>query len=414
MSAASLREAAIAVTGLTTMFQIKQIGVLMGSEVLLFICALTLFLIPGPEPMPRGVRYGLLSALGVTVALALANVLRGTAPEPAIKGTLLYFVFAANMAGAYALTRSNPAAVLRLMVWISIGFCLQIYLFGGFQRTQVDFWKYGYGVPVTLTAAVVLGVVFRDGLITAIGLALMAALHLLLDFRSMAAICALAAIVVFTAPLLRHISKRPNLRMFIILGLAIVATAAAANGVYRALGEARLLDRQAQYRYNIQKEASGGLVLGARPGLLGTVEAIRRSPIIGRGSYPQDAEIAQLTWYLAAKANHALAEEDQQLFLPDRLVIFSHSFMLDAWVQIGIVGAAFWMFWLIWAARESVTTLWLPRGYVGVGVIAVALFSWNVLFTPFAATERMYAALSINLILALAAMRRRLTEPRAP
>jgi len=79
----------------------------------------------------------------------------------------------------------------------------------------------------------------------------------------------------------------------------------------------------------------------------------------------------------------------------------AHSHLMGAWVQAGILGAVFWAY-VFWLALKSVFRLAMLRpGTAPVYMWILVGFIWDVLFSPFGATQRTLAALAIVLTMDL-------------
>jgi hypothetical protein len=75
-------------------------------------------------------------------------------------------------------------------------------------------------------------------------------------------------------------------------------------------------------------------------------------------------------------------------------LIPSHSYLLGAWVESGLLGAAFWA-WVLWLTMKA---LWRASGAeprFPFLVFIAFLLVWNILFSPYGAEARFLATYSI-------------------
>ena len=117
-----------------------------------------------------------------------------------------------------------------------------------------------------------------------------------------------------------------------------------------------------------------------------STRAIADSPIIGHGSWAKDVYyVAILRDILESNGFKATGESDEDL-------IPSHSHLLGAWVELGLLGGLFWIIVLIIATLAFYSCIRKPRiPATLVGFVLVSLI-WDVLFSPFANSQRFMKA----------------------
>jgi O-antigen ligase len=162
----------------------------------------------------------------------------------------------------------------------------------------------------------------------------------------------------------------------IILGVAGTAWA------YQYAASAGILGDEAKDKYEHESSGKFGVLLGGRPDLLGSIPAIYDSPILGHGSWAKD-------WtYLKAEREALLLMGYKEAFGITREEIISgtipaHSYLLQAWVWAGIVGALFWAWVFVFTARAFMR-IYPPTAALLPLFSFVALFLlWEILFSPF-------------------------------
>ena len=151
---------------------------------------------------------------------------------------------------------------------------------------------------------------------------------------------------------------------------------------YQNAATAGILGADAKEKYEEESSGKYGVLVGGRPDLLGAIPAIYDSPILGHGSWAKD-------WtYLKAEREALLLlgyKEAFQITREDYIsgYIPAHSYLLQAWIWAGIVGALFWAWVFVFTARAFMriyppTVALLPL----FSLVALSLL-WEVLFSPY-------------------------------
>ena len=387
--------------GLATTFRFEAIGFFFGSEVLLALFALAILAVRKNVSYLRPLLWALASFALLCVVIFVIDRMRHIALTETAKGVALYVALGLNLAGLYAICGRDLYRQTTFLIAMSLGTALQFALFGGFHM-WAGVWKFAYGTPVTVVVCFAAGRLFGVSIRAACVLLGMAILNLLLDTRSVAGLCLFAAAATAGTPFIRRLFGRPSYKVLVAAGLVALALVSVFSATYKLVASSGFLDRRAEARYLVQNAAEGGFLLAARGDLIGAVLAIRKSPIIGFGSSPEDPQIARITVYMQTLVNPALKYHN-----PDSNRISTHSFLLGAWVQIGILGALFWAAWFMLAARSAADVLWLPDVLVAGWLIFILLGLWNILASPFAGFQRLQAAILINFVITLMASRAR-------
>jgi hypothetical protein len=80
-------------------------------------------------------------------------------------------------------------------------------------------------------------------------------------------------------------------------------------------------------------------------------------------------------------------------------LIPTHSYLMGAWVEAGVLGAFVWA-WALWLALLVLTKLYRRDGRL-VPLIAFAGFAltWNVLFSPYGSFERLIAPFYVLILI---------------
>jgi hypothetical protein len=133
-----------------------------------------------------------------------------------------------------------------------------------------------------------------------------------------------------------------------------------------------------------------GVIAGGRAEILTSPRAILDSPILGHGSWAKDPKYVELQ-------RQGLIE----LGVPngnaptDPYLIPTHSYLLGSWVWAGLGGGLFWL-------AVAALALWLMANLFAVRlalhpliVFSTTLMLWNIAFSPYGNTQRLFATFSI-------------------
>jgi hypothetical protein len=222
------------------------------------------------------------------------------------------------------------------------------------------------------------------------------AVNLIMGSRSAGATQLLAAVVMpfFVKPsrskefAWRKIVRRLGIgRIFAIVLAAMIATIAV-SGTYGYLATSGTLGEKAKQKYEKQKNAKGGMLVGGRSEFFIGLAAALDKPLLGHGSWPED------TVGYADKASARFGVEivedrahDKRL----RKFIKVHSAIMSAWVDHGILGALFWMYLLVFVVRNVPRSVTYMPEYTGVIVFNSVAFLWAFFFSPI--QQRSYNAI---------------------
>jgi hypothetical protein len=142
---------------------------------------------------------------------------------------------------------------------------------------------------------------------------------------------------------------------------------------------------------------------GRLRGVIGSLYAIAQSPIIGYGSWNRSTELA----------------EAQQAFFGSsgrygsKKTIGAHSYLLDSWIEGGILAGFFFMFLGYHAIRNILYAIG-KREYDYLSVITIffmILTLWNIIQSPFGGGHRIMIALTIAIIVYNASLQTKESRP---
>jgi hypothetical protein len=246
-------------------------------------------------------------------------------------------------------------------------------------------WKFGFSFPVNLALFLLISSEKSRGLWPIALSGLMGVIDIVLGTRSQGEACLVAAFYLFATRLLnakRKAGSRMKAGTILALVTSLILGVAGTSWAYQYAATAGILGKEAKDKYEQESSGKYGLLIGGRPDLLGALPAIYDSPIIGHGSWARD-------WtYLKAEeeALHLLGYQGAVAMTREDYIeatIPAHSYLLQAWVWAGIVGAVFWAWVFVFSARTFMriyppTTPLLPL----FAFVALSLL-WEILFSPF-------------------------------
>jgi hypothetical protein len=336
-------------------------------------------------------------ALGIVwlFALVFTDIYRATPFHDYSRGWSKVAFFLLNFAAVSLLIDGRWRRVALFAAGLAIGEALQFFVNPDIYATA-DPWKFGYGGAVTLAGVVLAShpAVYRrpvvaSGILLALGI-----INLKMDFRSQAGICLLTALLVVVAARSERLLRldRRAVRSFTVLAASVLAGFVIVDGYEYAAGHGSL-GAKAQQKYEAQ-QSSFGILLSGRPQVIVAIRAIRDSPIIGHGSWAKDPKYAAALQTELRKAGY----QGRTLpHTPD--IIPTHSHVLGAWVEAGILGPLLWL----WALLLALSVLVRVHHLADARVVLVAFlgisFVWDVLFSPFGAQERVFMAFYLIVLL---------------
>lgn len=262
----------------------------------------------------------------------------------------------------------------------------------------VDPWKWALAIPIGLLVAAALSGTtgLRNRLLPVVAFVAFGALNLLLGYRSLGGVALMgSAYLILNSVVGRgQQALRPSIGRAILGVVSCLVIASAVLLVYDSASAGGLLGADARTRYYSQS-GSLGVLLGGRSESLVSTQAILDSPILGHGSWARDPKYV----LLLSDRLTALGYEDISKDPADIGAIPTHSYLLGAWVESGILGGVFWLAvavlagWLLvnlYAVRWTLTPLLV---FSTVGLL------WDIAFSPYGVAGRFAAPYAIALCL---------------
>jgi len=216
-----------------------------------------------------------------------------------------------------------------------------------------------------------------------------------MGFRSLGGLCLLTTVYL---ALQRRTQHRVNwarpvrLRRIIMLGTILVVGALIIVGVYEYAASSGFLGDTAKSKYTAQS-GKFGILIGGRTEILVSGKAVMDSPVLGHGSWAKNWDYAELLLELRQRWGYAPLGINKLGLIP------THSYLMGAWVESGILGAVFW-FWVLFLPAWTLACLSQTQTHLS-PLIAFFAFSliWNVLFSPYGAQQRIISPYHIIVLM---------------
>ena len=389
--------------GLSCTFTIHLVGDLPVAEILTVVALPFLLVTRGARI--RGARLALIFGLLSLWLLnqVITDVWRRTATTDWMRGEANMVFFGIDLLVLAMLISKNE----RRQVFFLAGYCVGALLSARFQPTEEAIevpWKFGYAAGTNMLIALVACYFFARRQFAATGalLAAIIAVNLAENFRSpvlntLVAMALILPVIPERIGRLTILPRRGSLaNIVVIIGLATVSGTAALMLV-RFATERGFLNEEAALKNQLQSQSAGGLLLGGRPEILVSSQAVLEAPIIGHGSWPRDFKYIEMLadiqtrWGIPMDLDYA--EELSQGLIP------THSHLMGAWVQAGIFGAVFW-FYMFWLVANGLIRLSVLRPALSpILSFMLTSFLFDILFSPFASMRRLTEAFLVVILL---------------
>lgn len=172
----------------------------------------------------------------------------------------------------------------------------------------------------------------------------------------------------------RSVFQRKIPRYFLIAFFALFI----ADSIYEPLAANGTLGKDAQKKYFKQKLSGGNVLEGGRRETFMGIQLIKENPIWGYGSYAKDRKNTFHRRYAAEHKIEYKSKGTKDILLP------SHSHIVGAWMQNGILGGVFWIYvlWMCWKVFKSGCIMCEPR-MLCLLMFQSCSFLWDICFSPF-------------------------------
>jgi O-antigen ligase len=382
-------------------FEIDVVGHLTGTEIIfclyLPLCGSKL------RTSTQTEKWFYIMAAGWFLGAIATDLYRDTPFDDLARGWSKIFFFIVNFTAIRVLTGKNINRLTNFIFFLFIASAVRLALGElpeGLQNMGLETdvtglgWKFGYGqlfsVSVLLIASKFSGAFFSYP----VGIMLpflAAAVNLALNARNLAGITALSAVIVgLTAGRRRQMSPG----VICVIGLGLLLAGYGVLSLYEYVADQGYLGTDARVKYEEQSEGDLGLLAGGRPEFLASTQAVIDSPILGHGSWAHDMSYtALMVAKLKAAGVKILGNPYETGLIP------THSTLMGAWVESGILGAAFWFWAMGVTLRGLYATLRRPSPQTGfIAFVGMSLL-WNIMFSPLGLEYRVITAAWLYLMM---------------
>lgn len=270
--------------------------------------------------------------------------------------------------------------------WFMLGTGIGGVVFLAYQGIPLHTWKLGYGERIGIIVLVLAPLLLKR--FTVAALAAFGVMSIALDYRNLGAAFIVVAAILWARsryPDKLNLSFSQYARVLLIGGIGVIgviATIALTRDEYAARRDFSTMSRTA------------ALVVAMR--------AIADSPVVGHGSWTVSPEYAEM---LRREVRERRDPNAPLVALEYRGSSFqSHSQILQSWVEGGIFGAAFFLFYgyqLVRAIRWYMLRRPTDVCFAAFSFMLI-IGLWNWIASPFLGAERIQIAMAVSAIAAMA------------
>jgi hypothetical protein len=161
---------------------------------------------------------------------------------------------------------------------------------------------------------------------------------------------------------------------------------------YSQLAQHGYLGPAAAKKYAAQDQGQFGVITRGRPEIFISTQAVLDSPVVGHGSWAKDPRYVQL---LRARGFQLSPGLVQQPLIP------THSYIMGAWVDGGILGVPIWLWVFALAVRALFVAYRSNHPLVPLASFASLSLLWDIVFSPYGGSSRLVVPFYVLLLVAL-------------
>jgi len=374
--------------------EVELVGRLFLSEILLLCLLPFLLMVRGQLLLTSLPRKLILFGLAWLFAQIVTDAIRDTPFEDWIRGWSKIIFLLLNFSTIYLYLNEKESRFFMFAVGIALGQILSYFLNPN-DYAEVYPWKFGYGMAITLLAVLVSKIwiferrkFWSPAIILSVGV-----LNFYMDFRSLGLVCLLTGGFTLVRKSNRFGLQKMKwgevTRLVLLGGVALYGIStfydySASEGWYGA---------EAREKHLLQSSGDMGILLGGRSEILASTQAVTDSLIIGHGSWAKDQKYADIMMDALNHHGYVLQGESESDLIP------SHSYIMGAWVEAGLVGAVFWLWGLTLSVRALIATYGSSSTLAALIAFVAFNLMWNIPFSPFGAEARLYTAYDLSLMM---------------
>jgi hypothetical protein len=382
-------------------FSIQFGGQLPYAEVIFILALPVLAVTRGYRIFDRNYRVPFLLLALWAFSQTLTDLYVETSPANRVKGFARVLFFALDLACVNGIIGTSLRRTKIFAVGMIFNFLYIAHSGGGGPILE---WKMGRGIAVSMAVLLFASWLFvKRKFVPVLVLTIaLAATNLHYAVRS-AIMIDLAVVAVLLSMVLTYARGGPTVtktnakRPLVILVFLLAAVWGSQQTLQFATKEGYFSEDD-QLKYEQQSQGKLGIMLGGRPEGLVAARAILDSPILGHGSYAVDYKYYQLLQQYQYEFGYSASDQGGDIEDPG---IPTHSHITMAWVEAGFLASLFWFYMLYLLGRSIVRLTEFPHPLGPLYVYLLMTFTWDILFSPFGFTRRMFEAYLIVIMINL-------------
>jgi hypothetical protein len=385
------------VLGLTCLVEVNLAGRLMGADLVCLVGAVWALVFWRRRQLPTAVKFAIgLAVLWLCSAIA-SDFVNHSATEDIGRGQSRIIILISGLYFLSKISAKDISWASSFWAGVIVGTFIKG-ISGGYGYADNP-WKFGMGMAAVAIAILLLEVFSENGRFRRITgpvvLSALAVISLTQDFRSMFAILMACAALLFCRKPVYRIALQGKLRYLGLISLLIPAYIAlqGITAAYGYLAESGTLGYEAQNRYVTQASLGLSELQAGRTETLVSFQAIGDSPLLGHGSWAHNpiysARMASIITSRGGRLSRDRATSD---------LIPSHSHIIGAWVDHGILALPFWIFIIIVLAQGIGSSLRPVIVHRELVLFVSLLGLWDIFFSPFGAQQRVLLAAAFTIV----------------
>ena len=380
--------------------QVQLVGRLSGSDILVLVVFGYLVVRRQIRITTRDGRWLLILCSLWLVSQCVTDIIRRSAFHDYARGWSGIGIAIACLAVFFTLLYESPRRIVIFGWGMVLGGFLSFWIIPDEGMTAAP-WKFGIAIPLSLAVFLLVSRKECRGIWPIAVSSALGILNIAMGSRAVGGFCLAAALyLLVTRSMDKRSTRRSKLGTGAVVAIAVSLLLAVAGTfwAYRYAASNGILGEDARDKFERQSSGKYGILLGGRMDAVGAFFAIYDSPILGHGSWAKDPT------YLIAQ-ERALSLMDYTIegdVSPDELeegLIPSHSHILGAWVDAGILGAFFWV-WVLFITIKRLARIQPPSApLLPLASFAAFTLLWDILFSPFGAEMRMITTYHIVIVM---------------
>jgi hypothetical protein len=320
------------------------------------------------------------------VSAVISDVLNASSIRNILRGWLKIGFFAAYLIVIFTSVGSNRKRLAICLFGLAVALTLKADIsalddIDGAFRTV---WKFGTGFGVSLLLAFLLTYLTKNRRLSSLSLVVLSPVHLLLGSRSLFLQTFLAGILTYFSTHVR--AGRQRVYAGIIFGFVFIVSLIGGQIVYDSVVRAGVFGQEARTKHEMQTASGGNVILGARSESIIATIAIKDKPFFGHGSWAENRTYRMLYFKLKEMKGETIDWDSS--FTNQSTLIPSHSMLLGAMVEHGLLGGLFWMYALSLAVRAIFASILGPQPANYYEMVVLFSLVWDIFFSPFGAARR--------------------------